>query len=173
MKKIIIIDDDELYCNLLSKALIKKQYEVRIALNGENAICLTKAFKPDFAIVDLKIPGTSGLVLIPKLKSISSMLKIIVLTGYASIATAVESVKLGAIHYLVKPTNIEEILAVFENNDNNVIIPEQTMSIERRQWEYIQQILQNNNGNISQTAKELGMYRRTLQRKLAKKPIKS
>ena len=118
--------------------------------------------------------GTSGLTLIPQLKQLQPNMDIVMLTGYSSIATAVEAVKLGALNYLCKPANTEEILNAFELSAANpeVNIPEKRPSIDRLEWEHIQKVLKENNDNISATARALGMHRRTLQRKLNKRPVK-
>jgi two-component system, response regulator RegA len=125
-------------------------------------------------LVDLQMPGASGLTLVQKLKQLDSETCVVVLTGYASIATAVEAIKMGATHYLTKPARTEEILAAFKRVDPNPDVPLawDPMPIERLEWEHIQKVLVEYQGNISATAKALGMHRRTLQRKLAKRPVK-
>jgi two-component system response regulator RegA len=120
------------------------------------------------------MPGESGLSLIQRLKLLDDNTRIVVLTGYASIATAVEAIKLGAIHYLTKPADADEIVQAFwqDNGNVNVSIDEQRPTVNRLEWEYIQQVLNDCSGNISATARSLGMHRRTLQRKLQKRPVK-
>ena len=130
---------------------------------------------PEYAVIDLRLPGTSGLTLVEKLKSLDPGTRIVMLTGYASIATAVEAIKLGATHYLAKPVDIDDILMAFErtNGDAEVQISTHPLSVGRLEWEYIQRVLNENKGNISITARALNMHRRTLQRKLTKYPAKS
>jgi two-component system response regulator RegA len=172
-KTIILIDDDEIFCQALSRAITKYGWQVYTAHNGEQGMDLAKTYLPNYAIIDLKMPGASGLTFIKRLLQINKDIKIIMLTGYASIATAVEAIKLGAIHYLVKPVDVEEILATFykDEGDCMIYVKPTSLSAERLKWEYIQQTLAKFNGNISQTARMLGMHRRTLQRKLAKRPV--
>jgi two-component system response regulator RegA len=120
------------------------------------------------------MPGESGLSLVQKLKSLDAHTRIVVLTGYASVTTAVEAIKLGAIHYLTKPADADEIIQAFWQDSGNADVPigEVRPSVDRLEWEYIQQVLNDCGGNISATARSLGMHRRTLQRKLQKKPVK-
>jgi two-component system response regulator RegA len=129
---------------------------------------------PEYAVVDLRLPGVSGLALVEKLKALDPGTRIVMLTGYASIATAVEAIKLGATHYLAKPVDVDEIMAAFErtSGDAEVQISAHPLSVGRLEWEYIQRVLNENKGNISVTARILNMHRRTLQRKLTKYPVK-
>ncbi len=130
------------------------------------------------AIVDLKLAEESGLNLIPVLKEANTQIKIVMLSAYASVPTVVEAIKLGADNYLCKPANTEEILKALFEDETDENLPheladiESPLSVQRLEWEHIQRILRENNGNISAAAKALGMHRRTLQRKLAKKPVK-
>jgi two-component system response regulator RegA len=125
-------------------------------------------------LVDLKMPNASGLTLVQRLKQIDSGTCVVVLTGYASIATAIEAIKLGATHYLAKPARTEDILAAFKRVEPKPDVPisEDPMRIGQLEWEHIQKVLVEQQGNISATAKALGMHRRTLQRKLTKRPGK-
>jgi two-component system response regulator RegA len=129
----------------------------------------------DFAVVDLKMPGGSGLALVERLKQRNPRIRIVVLTGFASVATAVEAIKLGATHYLPKPADADEIVAAFgrDQGDTSAQVSLQPLSVERLEWEHIQKILSENTGNVSATARALNMHRRTLQRKLGKKPSRS
>lgn len=172
--KILIIDDDETHCEVLGDAFENRGYAVAIGLNQEQALSLDDMFTPDLAVVDLRLGNDSGLYLIRQLKLKYPRLKIVMLTGYASIATAVEAVKLGAIQYITKPANADEILDAFsqEQGDTEAVIAEQPLSIKRQEWEYVQKVLLENEGNISKAARQLNMHRRTLQRKLAKRPVK-
>ena len=169
---ILLVDDDELYCRILSGALKKRGYNVLVAHNVLQALDLIGEIPPEYAVVDLNMPGESGLVLVEKLHQISAACRIVVLTGFASIATAVEAIKLGATHYLAKPVDADEIVAALGKSEGNseAEIKEQPMSTKRLEWEHIQKVLMECDGNISATARKLSMHRRTLQRKLAKKP---
>ena len=125
-------------------------------------------------MVDLKLETESGLNLLPQLKAANPDIQMLILTGYSSISTAVEAIKMGAVNYLCKPAGVEDILAAFVNTAPNpkVSIKETPPSVDRLEWEYIQKVLAENDGNISSTARILGMHRRTLQRKLLKRPVK-
>lgn len=177
----LIVDDDTVFTRILARALKRHGIQSLIAHNQAGALTqYSQALaKPNHAIIDLNMGEDSGLDLIPKLLSYDPQLKIIVLTGYSSIATTVEAMKLGAVNYLCKPASIDEIMRAFvDRNDNsmqqkeNKIEPKRP-SVERLEWEYIQKTLAENDGNISATARTLGMHRRTLQRKLQKKPVRS
>ena len=129
---------------------------------------------PEFAIVDLRMPGPSGLTLIKRLKELDPNIRVVVLTGYGSIATAIEAIKVGATHYLAKPVRAEEIIAAFQRTvpDTQIEVTSAPLPVSRVEWEHIQKVLVEHHGNISATAKVLKMHRRTLQRKLAKHPVK-
>jgi len=172
--KLLIIDDDELYCGVLSAALQRRGFNVRIAYNQEQAVEEIGMFSPEFAIVDLRLEKSSGLQLISRLKQNDANTKIVMLTGYASIATAVEAVKLGATQYITKPANADEILAAFSQEipDSTIAPPKQPQSAKRVEWEHMQKVLLECDGNISEAARKLNMHRRTLQRKLAKRPVR-
>jgi len=175
MKPLLLVDDDPIFSEVLAKALTKRDFDVRSAINVEDAKQLLKEFQPDYAVVDLKMPGSSGLELIPVLCELSNEIKIVVLTGYASISTAVEAVKLGATHYLTKPADADEIVAAFERSsgESQTDISPTPISLDRLEWEHIQKVLADCNGNISEAARCLGLHRRTLQRKLQKRPVRS
>jgi len=172
---LLIIDDDEVFCQVLSKALNKREYTVEVAYNQQQAEQLAQQHHPEFAIVDLRIGNDSGLSVIKALINIEPGIRIVVLTGYASISTAVESIKLGAIHYLTKPAEVDDILKAFYHDEGNASVNVQTppMSAKRMEWEHLQKVLHDNDGNISAAARAMGMHRRTLQRKLSKKPVKN
>lgn len=170
----LIVDDDPAFTRVLSRALTRRGYSVQVARNVDDALHHARQQPPQLATVDLKMEGPSGLELIEALREISPQVRILILTGYASIATAVEAIKLGAINYLPKPADADQILAALqqaEPNPERPINPE-PMSVDRLEWEHIQKILTENNGNISATARALGMHRRTLQRKLQKRPVR-
>jgi len=173
---LLLVDDDAVFCQVLSRALKKRGFDVIVAHSVEQALAvLDEANLPGYAVVDLSMPGSSGLVLVEHLRGLSVGLRIVVLTGYASIATAVEAIKLGATHYLAKPANADEIIQAFgrEQGDTDADVSDRPASIRRLEWEHIQKVLSDCDGNISAAARELGMHRRTLQRKLAKRPVKS
>jgi two-component system, response regulator RegA len=169
---LLIVDDDITFCDVLAKAMTKRGFNVNCAHTIDDALENVEAITPEFAIIDLKLNNESGLTLVEKLKALDPGTRIVMLTGYASIATAVEAIKLGATHYLAKPVDADEIMKAFERitGDSDVQISTNPLSVGRLEWEYIHRILTENNNNISVTARILNMHRRTLQRKLAKKP---
>lgn len=172
---LLLVDDDATFCQVLSAALERRGFSVRVAHNVTEGFTAAESDSPEYAIVDLKMPGPSGLELVKKLKDLDTHTRIVVLTGYASVATAVEAIKLGAIHYLAKPADADEIVAAFQRDDGNAAVPVETkpLPLSRLEWEHIQKVLTECGGNISETARRLGMHRRTLQRKLAKRPAKA
>jgi len=175
MPTMLIADDDELFRSVLAAAMQKRGYAVTSAAGVDEALALLGESAPEFAVVDLNMPGPSGLVLVERLYAMDAGTRIVVLTGYASVATAVEAIKLGAVHYLAKPADADEIIAAFgcENGNAAAEVSGQPMSTRRLEWEHIQKVLMECGGNISETARRLGMHRRTLQRKLAKRPARS
>lgn len=172
---LLLVDDDEDFLNALAPAMRKRGFLVSLASSAESAFELAKQEAPEFAVVDLKMSGNSGLVLVRQLASLNAGTRIVVLTGFASIATAVEAIKLGATHYLAKPVDADEIVAAFEKQSGNAELELSTnpLSIDRLEWEHIQRVLAEHDGNISATARSLNMHRRTLQRKLGKNPSKN
>jgi len=173
-KRFLIVDDDPAFTRVLSRAMTRREFEVQVARSAEEAELTIKNWLPDFATVDLKMEGNSGLSLIPLLKAANPSMRILMLTGYASIVTAVEAIKLGATQYLPKPADADQILAALNKveADADIEVTEQPMSVNRLEWEHIQKVLNEHEGNISATARALGMHRRTLQRKLSKRPVK-
>lgn len=169
---LLIVDDDLTFCNVLARAMTKRGFDVNCAHIIEHALKCAETCTPEYAIIDLRLPGTSGLVLVEKLKAMDSGTRIVMLTGYASITTAVAAIKLGAMYYLAKPVDADEIMTAFECTKGNTAaqISAHALSVDQVEWEHIQCILTENNGNISATAKRLNMHRRTLQRKLNKTP---
>ena len=171
---LLIVDDDEVLASTLARALTRRGFSVVIAQSETEAleICAIKQFAK--ALVDLKLAESSGLQLIPKLLGIQPNLKIVMLTGYSSISTAVQAIKHGAINYLTKPVEMEEIILAFDQrpDQNTDMIDIAPPSVDRLEWEHIQRVLHEHDGNISATARALGMHRRTLQRKLQKRPVK-
>jgi two-component system response regulator RegA len=171
-RSLLLVDDDPTFCEVLGAALVKRGFSVQVAHDVPGAIALAERETPAYAIVDLVMPGCSGLELVAALCACEPRIKIVVVTGYASIATAVEAIKLGAIYYLTKPTDADEIVAAFERDagERAISLPEIPISLERLEWEYIQRALTECGGNVSAAARRLGMHRRTLQRKLHKVP---
>ena len=170
--QLLLVDDDDIFCSVLSRALTRRGFSVSIAHSVDEGLAVAENNPPRYAIVDLNMPGASGLTLVEKLKARYEPINIVVLTGYASVATAVEAIKLGATHYLAKPADPDEIVRMLdqEKGDASATIEQRTPSVGRLEWEHIQRVLVANNHNISATARELGMHRRTLQRKLQKRP---
>lgn len=175
-KRLLLVDDDVQFCQVLAKALYKRGFDVCVAHNVDEALNVIADAMPEYAVVDLSMPGgSSGLVLVERFHVSYPSMRIVVLTGYASIATAVEAIKLGAIHYLAKPANADEVVAAFgkQEGDKATVVVGHPVSAKRLEWEYIQKVLADHDGNISAAARALGMHRRTLQRKLLKRPVKS
>ena len=172
----LIIDDDPSFNAILVRTLERRGYPARGALGAGEALALAREIVPNRVVLDLNLNGSSGLALIPELLAINAACRIVVLTGYASIATAVDAIKLGAVQYLAKPVEIEAILAAFESDDTpdfDLPASDEPLSVDRLEWEHIQRVLNENDGNISATARALKMHRRTLQRKLSKRPVKT
>jgi two-component system response regulator RegA len=174
-QKMLLVDDDPIFLHVLSRAMSKRGYEIYHAENEEDALALEHTHNFDFAVIDLKLEHSSGLQLLVKLKEANENIRVLVLTGYSSIATAVDAIKLGAANYLCKPADADEILQAFDTASNldNTNITATPPSVNRLEWEHIQKVLHENEGNISATARALGMHRRTLQRKLLKRPVKN
>lgn len=169
-KKFLVVDDDDAFRTRLVKAIQTRGFEATGAGSGDEAIRLAPAIQPQAAILDLRMPGMSGLDLVNELTWRCPGVQIVVLTGYGSIATAVEAVRRGAINYLTKPLDTEQILAAFEREAEPAAVAPTTPSLARVEWEHIQRILHDCNGNISLAARILGLHRRSLQRKLSKLP---
>jgi two-component system response regulator RegA len=172
MQSIILVDDEEQFRGRLARAFANRGYTVFQAADVDEALAKIKANSPDWALVDLKMPGKSGLDLIRAAKEFQPLLKIVVLTGYGSIATATEAVRLGAHYYLPKPADVDDILNAFEKDFDIPVPPEQqefeAPSLARAEWEHIQRVLNDCDNNITAAAHRLGIHRRTLQRKLYK-----
>jgi two-component system, response regulator RegA len=167
--KFLVVDDDDCYRELLVQSLAKRGHEARGACNALDARAVAKEFNPDRAVVDLRMEGPSGLELIRWLKEDDAQIRIVVLTGFGSIATTQEAIKRGADAYLTKPCSIERVLAAFEDESPGLeVIPSPTL--EQVEWEHMQRVLTDCDGNISKSARVLGVDRRSLQRKLAKSP---
>jgi len=173
-KRLLIVDDDEVFCDALSRAMAKRNFIVFKAHNIKDAMNVAISEQPDHALIDLRLGQESGLQLVKQLVEELKDIKIVLFTGYASISTAVEAIKLGATHYLTKPADPDQIIAAFaqEEGDAQIAPPTQPLSVERMEWEHIQKVLNEHDGNVSASARALGMHRRTLQRKLSKYPRK-
>jgi two-component system response regulator RegA len=172
----LIIDDDPSFNAILVRTLERRGYSARGALNSASALAAASEMQAGRVVLDLNLNGSSGLALIPQLLAINPDCRIVVLTGYASIATAVDAVKLGAVQYLAKPVEVEAILSALDADDGpdfDVPASDEPLSVDRLEWEHIQRVLNENDGNVSATARALKMHRRTLQRKLSKRPVKT
>ncbi|MCO7224849.1 response regulator transcription factor [Pleionea sp. CnH1-48] len=164
----LIVEDDPVFSSLLLRRLTKKGITAVHAEDSFEALQLANKYRPQKVLLDLKLAEESGLALLPELLSLLPEVKVLILTGYASISTAVTAIKMGAYNYLPKPASTEEIIAALSQDDSKQ--PEfKPLSPEELEWEHLHKVLAENQGNISATARELGMHRRTLQRKLAKK----
>jgi two-component system response regulator RegA len=172
--RLLVVDDEENHAWMVRHAFERRGYGVKCASCAAQALLLAGGWRPDYALVDLRISDDSGLALIPELKRKNRDLRIVILTGYASVATAVEAIKLGALHYLAKPVDADAIEAAFrrEAGDGSVPLASQPLSLDRLAWEHIHAVLAEHAGNISAAARVLGMHRRTLQRKLGKFPAR-
>jgi two-component system, response regulator RegA len=174
---LLLVEDDDVLRSALGRAFRRRGYAILEAADAAGAIEVARqsATAPlHAAVVDLKLPGGSGLAVVEALRGACADTRIVVLTGYASIATAVEAIKLGATHYLTKPATPDEICRAFEQTSGNPQAPvsDAPPSVARLEWEHIQKVLADHGGNISATARALNMHRRTLQRKLAKHPVR-
>ncbi len=171
---LLLVDDDEIFCQVLARAFEKRGMQTSTAHDMNTALDHAEQIKPEFAVLDLRMPESSGLKLIPLLLAIHPDMRIVMLTGYASINTAVEAIKLGAVHYLTKPTDADEIMSALmtEEGDSATTVRDKPLSLDRLEWEHIQKVLGDCDGNVSAAARQLGMHRRSLQRKLGKRPTK-
>jgi two-component system response regulator RegA len=174
-RSILIVDDDEVFRMRLARAFRDRGFEVREAADVGTAEALAAADTPEQAVVDLRLPDGSGLELVRRLRAMDATTAIVVLTGYGSIATALDALRLGAVHYLTKPADVDDILAGFaraglapgEVPETSHEVP----SLARVEWEHINRVLADSGGNISEAARRLGLHRRSLQRKLSKYPM--
>ncbi|AUL75604.1 DNA-binding response regulator [Pseudoalteromonas sp. 13-15] len=171
--KLLIIEDDINLASTLARRLTKQGFICDVAHNQSDALLRARQIVPDSILLDMKLGDDNGLMLIKPLRNLLENTHIVLLTGFASIATAVEAMRLGANDYLTKPIDMATLLKALNNETSELqtSIDDAVMSPERLEWEHIQQVLHSNNGNISVTARQLNMHRRTLQRKLQKKPV--
>lgn len=170
---ILLVEDDAVFASVLTRSLERRGHTVALAADLDQARSHLSDQRFTHAILDLKLAQESSLPLIPELLAVLPDLQILILTGYASIQTAVQAVKLGAINYLCKPADTDTILQALlkvEPNEEEPVAG-QPLSVDRLEWEHIQRVLAEHEQNVSATARALGMHRRTLQRKLAKKPV--
>ena len=171
---LVIVEDDDAFARTLRRSFERRGYRVLLASSHDALDALLAGHRPGYAVVDLKLGGASGLVCVQTLRASDPAMRIVVLTGFASIATAVEAVKLGACHYLAKPSNTDDIEAAFRRaeGDASVAVTAKSTSIKNIEWEHIHDTLAATDFNISEAARRLGMHRRTLARKLAKNHVK-
>ncbi len=168
----LIIDDNPMFCQVLERAFERRDLSVSIANDASSALKAAQANPPTHIVLDLKLGQSSGLDLIKPLLGIDESARILLLTGYASIPTAVEAVRRGAVNYLPKPATADEIMAAFDPDGQQTEMPVDRPTLKRLEWEHIQRVLKEHEGNISAAARALGMHRRTLQRKLQKRPVR-
>lgn len=173
-RTLVIVEDDAAFANTLKRSFERREYLVDVASGREALEAILDARTPGYAVVDLKLNGESGLACVEALHEHDPSTVIVVLTGFASIATAVEAIKLGARHYLVKPSSSDDIEEAFSRaeGDSAVALTERPTSIKTLEWEHIHQTLVDTDFNISEAARRLGMHRRTLARKLEKRQVK-
>ncbi|MEZ4340757.1 MAG: response regulator [Sandaracinaceae bacterium] len=169
---VLVVDDDETFRTRLARAFERRGWEVTTAADGDEALAAARRESPEHAVVDLRMPKMGGLALVSELVANDPTTKVVVLTGYGSIATAVEAVRRGAKDYLTKPVELDEVLHAFDKGPGGEVEPPAVVpSLARAEWEHINRVLTECDGNISQAARLLGLHRRSLQRKLAKYPV--
>mgnify|MGYP002889996448 CR=1 FL=1 len=169
-RSLLIVDDDDPFRDRLSRAMEKKGFQVKDAKSVDNAIKLVKSSPPSFAIVDLRLEGGNGLDVVKEINSSKKDSRIVMLTGYGNLPTAVAAIKAGAIDYMAKPVDADDIeAALLAEPDSKAKPPENPMSADRVKWEHINRVFELCNRNVSETARRLKMHRRTLQRILSKR----
>jgi two-component system, response regulator RegA len=175
-RTVLVVDDDETFRERLVRAFRDRGFDARGAPDCATSMEWAEQDSPEFAVIDLRMPDASGLDVLKKLLSIDPATKAVVLTGYGSIATALEAVRLGATHYLTKPADLDDILAALTREETGGAearaIPSEAPSLARVEWEHINRVLVECAGNVSKAARVLGIHRRSLQRKLGKRPVK-
>lgn len=170
LNSVLVVDDDESFRLTLVRAFERRGWDVRHAENATEALRLASEESPEHAVVDLRMPGEDGLSLVKSLLAIDPATKIVVLTGFGSIATAIEAIRAGARHYLTKPADVTDVIAAFDQREGQAPPPLTVPSLERVEWEHIQRVLHSVGGNVTLAAKLLGIHRRSLQRKLNRHP---
>jgi two-component system, response regulator RegA len=186
MKRLLIIEDDQGLAAILSRRMARHGFECQLSHDASDALLTARHFQPSHILLDMKLAKDNGLNLIVPLRNLLPKTMMVLLTGYASIATAVEAMRLGANNYLAKPVDTHTLLAALDVNKDakqgdaksadygaRDELDDLPLNPKRLEWEHIQQVLSANQGNVSETARQLGMHRRTLQRKLLKKPVSS
>jgi two-component system, response regulator RegA len=175
---ILIVDDDPVFAETLARSFQRKQIDTCVALTKDQALSAAQSHQFTDITLDLNLGEQSGLQLVAPLRALQTQASLLVLTGYASIATTVQAIKLGADNYLTKPADSTAILRALDEDMSNLLTADenipgdfQPMSVSRLEWEHIQRVLAEHEGNVSATARALNMHRRTLQRKLAKRPV--
>jgi two-component system response regulator RegA len=178
-RSVLLVDDDEVFRQRLARAFRDRGWEVREAADLDAALAAAEEETPEHVVVDLRLPDGSGLEAVRRLKALDETTSIVVLTGYGSIATGLDALRLGAAHYLTKPADVDEVIAGFARGgghvDADVPAPDPTIdtpSLARVEWEHINRVLADSGGNVSEAARRLGLHRRSLQRKLAKYPVR-
>jgi two-component system response regulator RegA len=173
-RSLLLVDDDATLRARLARAFRVRGFAVREAGGAAAALALAREESPELAVVDLRMPDGDGLELVRALLQIDATTNVVVLTGYGSIATALEAVRLGATHFVTKPADADDLLAAFARADGAVAEPppgQPVPTLARVEWEHIQRVLTDCGGNVSEAARRLGIHRRSLQRKLAKHPV--
>lgn len=175
-RRLLLIDDDDVFVRVLTRALTARGFTVAGSHDAASALEQCGEMQPDYAVLDLRLGNDNGLALIPQLLALQPGLRILLLTGYASIATAVEAIKRGAHDYLAKPVDADQVVQALlgqgGSTGDDTVLPDAPPPLKRLEWEHIQRVLADCDGNISETARRLGLHRRTLQRKLAKRPVR-
>lgn len=170
MRRILLADDDVIYRERMGRSLLRLGMEVRLAGSGEEALKVAEEFEPEGAVLDLRMGGMGGMECLRELLDAHEGIRVVILTGYGSIASAIEAVRMGAVDYLTKPADGEEVLAALRGERREDGIEVKAPTLERMEWEHLQRVLHDCGGNISRAAEVLGMHRRSLQRKLQKYP---
>lgn len=173
-RRLLIVEDDATFARTLCRSFERRGYAVEVITGPDRLDDVARRFEPEYAVVDLRLGGASGLACVSALSAIDPAMRIVVLTGFASIATAVEAIKLGASYYLAKPSNTDDIEAAFarEDGDPDAPLDARPSSIKTVEWEHIHRTLVETDFNISESARRLGMHRRTLARKLEKRQLR-
>ena len=168
-RSVLLVDDDDVFRERLGRAFAERGFDVRMARDFDEAVAAARDDSTELAVVDLRMPGRGGLELVRELRAIDDTTRIVVLTGYGSIATAVDAMRLGAVSYVPKPADVDDLLLAFEGG-RGPSPDAPAPSLARAEWEHIQRVLSDCGGNISEAARRLGIHRRSLQRKLQKHP---
>lgn len=174
--RVLLIDDDDVFRPRLARALSERGLTVEHAENAEAGRAILRRFAADYILLDLKMPGETGLEALPSLTALVPDVRVVILTGYGSISTAVDAIRLGAVHYVQKPADADDVMAGMWRASQAPLAGEspayEAPSLARAEWEHINRVLDDCGGNVSEAARRLGMHRRSLQRKLQKYPPK-